>query len=163
MTIGPQDLDFVSAHPELEWAPPTFPEGKPNTFPKSETLLEMGREVTLRHPVWSLEFSFKPVRLINARIPTPQGNVEDQLVWYMVYRVRYTGGDLLPNVESVEAGTGVPLEPKRVVYKSVRFLPRFTLISPELGVQYDSQILSNAKGPLLVANALASHYWTLWK
>lgn len=147
MVIGPQDLDFVAKHPELEWAPPTFPEGKPNTMPRSETLLEMGREVTLRHAVWGLEFSFKPVRTIKARIPV-KGKLEDQLVWYMVYRVRYTGGDLLPNETSVEAGTGVPNPPKSVIFKSVRFLPRFTLISPELNVQYDSRILSTAKAPI---------------
>ncbi len=148
MTIGPQDLDFVRAHPELEWAPPSFPEGKPNTFAKSETLLEMGREVTLRHPVWALEFSFKPVRTIMAPVVTAAGTVEDQLVWYMVYRVRYVGGDLFPNETSVEAGTGVPNQPKRVMYKSVRFLPRFTLVAPEVNAEYDSQIISTAKAAI---------------
>jgi hypothetical protein len=149
MIIGPQDLDFVSNHPELEWAAPTFPDGKPNTFARSETLLELGRDVTLRHPVWGLEFSFKPVRTIKARIPV-RGKLEDHLVWYMVYRVRYTGGDLFPNEVAVEAGTGVPDPPKSVIFKSVRFMPRFTLISPELNVQYDSRILSTAKA--VIAN-----------
>jgi hypothetical protein len=148
MTIGPQDMDFVSTHPELEWGPPTFPEGKPNTFAKSDTLLEMGRAVTLRHPIYALEFSFKPMRLIEGRVAGPTGMMEDALVWYMVYRVRYMGGDLLPNEEKIEAGTGVPNEPKRAVFDSVRFLPRFTLIAPELNQQYDSQVISTVTGAI---------------
>ena len=147
-TTGPADLAIIAAHPEIEWSPPQFPDGQPNFMPRSQTLIELSREVTLRHPIWALEFAFKPVRQILARLPNQQGELEDKLVWYLLYRVRYTGGDLLPELTAVEAGTGIPNQPKAVRYESVRFLPRFILRAPEIDREYESQILSTAKGAI---------------
>ncbi len=99
--IGPADLDFVAKHPELAWSAPEFEKGGPNFASPSETLLEMGKKVTLRHPIWALEFSFKPVRMIEADVPNKSGMMDRKLVWYMVYRLRYIGGDLLPDLDQV--------------------------------------------------------------
>ena len=142
--IGPLELDFVAKHPELAWSAPDFSNGSPNFASPSETLLEMGRNVTLRHPVWALEFSFKPMRTIELDIPQKSGLLKRKLVWYLIYRLRYIGGDLLPDAENVEAGTGVPKPPKVVVFPSVRFLPRFTFINTQTKTEQDSQIVSSA-------------------
>ena len=73
--IGPLSLDYVAKHPELEWAGPGFPKSEPNFASRSETLLEMGRDVTLRHPIWGLEFAFKPLRTIDADVPLASGKM----------------------------------------------------------------------------------------
>ncbi len=140
--IGPLSLDYVAKHPELEWSGPGFPKSEPNFASRSETLLEMGRDVTLRHPIWGLEFAFKPLRTIEADVPMASGKMQRKLVWYLVYRVRYIGGDLLPSLTVSEDGESVPEPPKPVIFNSVRFLPRFTLTDTQANVVRDSQILS---------------------
>ncbi|MFN5948936.1 MAG: hypothetical protein ACK43N_10620, partial [Pirellulaceae bacterium] len=95
-SLGPLDLEFVAKHPELEWKAPDFENGQPNFSSSSETLLAQGRGVTLRHPVFALEFAFKPMRMIEMELPDAEGVRQSQLVHYLLYRVRYLGNDLLP-------------------------------------------------------------------
>jgi hypothetical protein len=140
--IGPIDLEFVKKHPELAWSQPEFEKGGPNFASPSETLLEMGKNVTLRHPVWGLEFSFKPVRTIEVDVPSKTGQLQRKLVWYLVYQVRYIGKDLYPQVEQVEAGTGVATPPLVAFSKHVRFFPRFTFVDPKTKTEISSKILS---------------------
>ena len=127
--LGPFDLDFVSKHPELAWTAPDFPNNQPNFASPAETLIVQSKNVTLRHPVWGLEFAFKPMRLIEIDLPNATGAIEKKTVWYLVYRVRYTGNDLQPAIRDTADSEAVPGEPKRVQYDSVRFIPRFTMIS----------------------------------
>ncbi len=141
--IGPLDLDYVKKHPELAWSAPDFEGGSPNFASPSETLIEMGRGVTLRHPVWGLEFSFKPMRTIELSVPQKNGIAQKKLIWYLIYRLRYVGGDLLPDLDESQKEAGVPKPPKQVVFKSVRFLPRFIMINTQTGVEQDSRILSS--------------------
>jgi len=142
--LGPFDLDFVAKHPELAWAPPDFPDSQPNFASPAETLLVQSRGVTFRHPVWGVEFAFKPARLIEVDVPTAAGVMQRKTVWYIVYRVRYTGGDLAPSVSDAADSEAVPNEPSRVMYESVRFVPRFTLLSKERNIAMDAQILQSA-------------------
>lgn len=142
--LGPYDLGFVAEHPELEWTAPDFPENKPHFASPSETLLSMSREVILRHDVWGLEFSFKPARLIEVDVPQRSGKMQRKVVWYLIYKVRYTGKDLLPKTENV-VGSDVPEPPESVRFESVRFLPRFTIVSKERNLNIDAQILPSAK------------------
>lgn len=138
--LGPFDLDFVAKHPELEWAAPDFPQNKPHFASPSETLLSLSRDVIFRHDVWGLEFSFKPARLIQVDIPQPSGKLQRKVVWYIVYKVRYTGEDLSPRLASE-----VPGAPEKVQFESVRFLPRFSLLSKERNINMSAQILPAAK------------------
>lgn len=138
--LGPFDLDFVANHPELEWTAPNFPENKPHFASPSETLLALSRDVIFRHNVWGLEFSFKPARLIEVDVPTESGKLQRKVIWYIVYKVRYTGEDLSPRIESE-----VPLEPEKVRFESVRFIPSFSLLSKERNINLAAQILATAK------------------
>ena len=142
-SLGPFDLDFVAKHPELVWAAPDFPENKPHFASPSETLLALSRGVTFRHAVWALEFSFKPVRLIEVDIPQIGGKLERKVVWYLVYKVRYIGEDLSPKIDDQQGGD-VPESPNRVRVDSVRFLPRFAMLSKERQINLDAQILPAA-------------------
>ncbi len=143
-SLGPFDLEFVAKHPELEWTAPDFPDNQPYFASPTETLLAQSRAVTYRHPVWGLEFAFKPARMIDVDIPNESGKMERKTVWYLIYRVRYTGDDLLPDTPDPSDSEAVPGEPKRVRFESVRFIPRFTLLSKERNLVMDSQILAPA-------------------
>jgi hypothetical protein len=139
--LGPYDLDLVAKHPELAWTAPDFPENKPFYASPSETLLSMSREVTFRHDVWGLEFSFKPARLIEVDVPMASGKMQKKVVWYLLYKVRYTGEDLSPQVDE---GSEIPASPNKVRFKSVRFLPRFSIVSKERNLNLDADILPSA-------------------
>jgi hypothetical protein len=71
-------------------------EYQPATFPESETLRAKAKDVILRHPAWALEFSFKPVRMIDVDVPQPNGVMKRTKVWYMVYRLTNRGERLVP-------------------------------------------------------------------
>jgi hypothetical protein len=139
--LGSFDLDFVSKHPELNWAAPDFPNNQPNFASPAETLMVQSKNVTFRHSVWGLEFAFKPMRMIEVDIPNSTGVMQKKTVWYLLYRVRYTGNDLQPVIKDPSDSEAVPGEPKRVQYDSVRFIPRFTLLSKERRLAMDAQIL----------------------
>ena len=115
---GPVDLPYVAEHPELAWTP--------NYLPENETLLEMGKNIVFRGRAYGLEFAFKPVRMIELDVQTPSGP-QQKLVWYMIYRVRYLGGDLQPKAEPDQYNNMVFGTPEAVSDKWVRFIPAFTL------------------------------------
>src|SRR6187431_3107978 len=48
----------------------------PNFEAKSKTVFERAKEATLRRTVWSLEFSFKPVRMVMVDVPQPEGKMK---------------------------------------------------------------------------------------
>ena len=137
--LGPFDLDFVAQHPELAWAAPDFPENKPHYGSPSETLLAQSRDVIFRHTVWGLEFAFKPVRLIEVDVMQSNGKLQRKVVWYMIYKIRYAGDDLAPTIVAE-----VPQSPEKVRLDSVRFIPRFSLLSKERNFSIDAQILPSA-------------------
>lgn len=53
--------------------------------------------IRFHHDIWSLEFSFKPMRLIEVDVPLPSGKMRKKQVWYMVYRVLNFGDVPVPN------------------------------------------------------------------
>lgn len=130
---GPIDLPLVAAQPDLSW--------NPHYAPQSDTLAEMARDVVFRGDVYCLDFAFKPVRMIE---------VQGQTVWYMVYRVRYLGGELRPKVEPDAYQNQVFATPDKVPAGSVehmpgRFLPLFRLQVRHLDKEYLDQIIPEAK------------------
>ena len=92
---GPQTLQsLLEAYPEIQFGGETHPNGEPHFDPRSRTLVEMAKQVILRREIFCFEFSFKPLRQIYIDIPRSDGRMQRKLVWYMVYRIRYRGGDL---------------------------------------------------------------------
>ncbi len=135
---GPIDLPFVSSNPELAW--------QPNTAPLSETLIEKGKRVTFRGDVYCLEFSFKPVRMISVEVPTPQG-YRQKTVWYLLYRVKYVGGDYEPVIEANRFNNEVYTQ-RPVSSDWVRFMPKFSLRAKGVNKEYLDQILPAAMEPI---------------
>lgn len=141
---GPQTLQsMIDAHPEISWSQTgNHPDGKPHFDPRSRTLEEMLKQVILRHEIFCLEFSFKPLRQIYLDIPRPDGKMQRKLVQYMVYRVRYRGGDLRPAADNPDEPIYKRIE--SVSYPSRRFFPMFILENRETDAEYIDTILPTA-------------------
>lgn len=75
------------------------------------------KHIRFSHDIWSLEFSFKPLRFLALDVPNAQGSLERKLVWYLVYRLRNLGD------------------------KPVRFIPRFSLEAADHARVYQEQLL----------------------
>ncbi len=69
---------------------------EPKLAAVSSTVYERSQTALLRRVIWNLEFSFKPMRMIQVDVPQATGRMQRQLVWYMVYRVRNLGNHLKP-------------------------------------------------------------------
>jgi hypothetical protein len=69
---------------------------EPKLAASSSTIFERSQAATLRRTIWNLEFSFKPMRMIDVDVPQASGRMQRQLLWYMVYRVRNLGHHLKP-------------------------------------------------------------------
>jgi hypothetical protein len=115
-TVSTHDLVEIRANQALQW--------KPDYLANSDTLFGMASNVKFRREVWCLEFSFKPLRMIEVSVPGATGGNQSKLVWYLVYRVRNTGQVLKPvegegNIYTADLAKGGP----------IRFLPKFILES----------------------------------
>jgi hypothetical protein len=86
--------EIVSAQPDLQWTP--------NFISRSRTIHERAKQVNLRRAIWGLEFTFKPLRMIEVDVPQPSVKMRRKMIWYMVYRVRYLGSDLYPVPTSLD-------------------------------------------------------------
>lgn len=138
---GPLTLQtFLDAHPEIEWSAAHFKDKTPHFDPRTRTLVEMAKQVILRREVYCLEFSFKPLRQIYIDLPRSDGRLQRKLVWYMVYRVRYRGGDLRPAAEKV-GDAPVYKRIESVSYESRRFFPMLMLSNHVTGKEYLDTIL----------------------
>ena len=140
---------FLDSHPELEWDPAEFPNGTPNYDPRSRTLVEMAKQVVLRREIHCLEFAFKPLRHMYVDVPVASGRTQRKLVWYMVYRVRYQGGDLRPAADEI-GGSKLYQRMESVSYDSRRFFPLVYLKDQISGKEYLDRIIPKAK-PLIAA------------
>jgi hypothetical protein len=153
---GPITLEgFLKSHPELEWAQPNFKDGSPHTDPRTRTIVEMAKQVMLYREIYCLEFSFKPLRQMYVDIPRADGRNQRKLIWYMVYRVRYRGGDLRPATDNV-GGEKVKKRLEAVSYESRRFFPVIYLSNNGTGEKYIDNVLPAAKRKIAVREQITA-------
>jgi hypothetical protein len=79
------------------------------------------KDVPFRHDVWMLEFKYKPIRMIWADIPGPDGRMQRKQIWYIVYQVTNTG-KVFHSVEQDDK-----LYKLLTIDRPVRFTPVLTL------------------------------------
>jgi len=130
-------VELVSGMPDLDWTP--------HFDPKSNTLREMAKRVIYRRRIWCLEFSFKPLRMIEVDVPQPNGKMQRKLIWYLVYRVRNDGYDLDPKGISDPSGGEVFKVEDDVTIEPLRFFPHFVLRSVEFEKEYLDCIIPPAQ------------------
>lgn len=142
---GPQTMKtIIDAHPELAWNATHFTDGSPHFEPRSRTLVEMAKQVVLRREIYCLEYSFKPLRQMYVDVPANDGRTQRKLVWYMVYRVRYRGGDLRPAADDI-GGSKLYKRIEKIAYESRRFFPLAYLKDHVSGSEYLDRIIPSAK------------------
>jgi hypothetical protein len=140
-TVSTHEIMEIRGNPALQWTP--------EFMAATETLYGMADKVKFRRDIHCLEFSFKPLRMIEVDIPVASGGTERKLVWYLVYRVRNTGEVLKPiegkdGVFIAEIGKGGP----------VRFLPQFILESQDR--QADGKRISKSYLDRVIPAAVAA-------
>src|SRR6056297_124952 len=142
---GPLELaGFLEKHPEIQWTAPEFEEGRPHFDPRTRTLAEMAQHVIFRREIFCFEFAFKPLRQIYVDVPQPDGTMNRKLIWYMVYRVRYRGGDLRPAADE-DAAQPIYDRIESVGYASRHFFPMLVLANQATGKEYLDRILPAIK------------------
>jgi hypothetical protein len=104
-TVSTHDVVEIRTNPALRWSP--------EFLAASDTLIGKASGVKFRRDIWGLEFSFKPLRMIEVDLPTRSGQVQRKPVWYLVYRVRNAGQTLVPmegegGIFSATTGPGKP-------------------------------------------------------
>ena len=142
---GPLPLvELTVGRKDLAWKP------VPNLTEVSNTLLHKAARVTLRRAIWNLEFAFKPMRMIEVDVPQPSGKMQRKKLWYLVYRVKYSGNELTPKAVkdpkwelSTFPTTGSVSNPGR------RFFPQLVLRSHEHKKSYLDRVIPAAKLPIL--------------
>jgi len=153
---GPLTLQsLIDAHPEIRWDEQQFPGGRPAFDPRTRTLIEMARQVTLRREIFCLEFSFKPLRMIYLDVPQPDGRLSRKLIWYMVYRIRYLGGDLRPATDLV-GNVPVFKRVEAVAYNSRRAFPMLVLEDHIRDKKYLDRVLPTAKQRIAVREQITA-------
>lgn len=137
---GPSPIvEIAEGFPETDWAP--------NYTAKSQTVYEKAKRTVLRREIWCLEFAFKPLRSIRVDVPQPSGKLQRKLIWYLVYRVRYLGGDLAPKPTNDEWGR-ITYEISEVSRENRYFFPQFILESHEFDKSYQDRIIPAAQKPI---------------
>lgn len=117
-TVSTHDVMELRTNPAIQWSP--------EYLGATETLAGMSGRVKFRRDIYCLEFSFKPLRIVEVDVPTASGESVRKQVWYLVYKVSNTGKTIKPvegpdGVYTVETGKGGPL----------RFVPQFVLESED--------------------------------
>ena len=138
-------------------------EYNPHLNPKTATIFERSKVVTLRRTIWNLEFSFKPMRMIYVDVPQPTGRMQRKLVWYMVYRVRNLGGHMRPKEVVEEIAKSTQPATLHITYSKeltnevevfgkltteLRFFPHFVLKSTEYNKEYLDRVIPAALEPI---------------
>jgi hypothetical protein len=133
-TASVHDLIEIRSIRGLQW--------QPHFASPGETLFEKAGGTRFERAIWSLEFSFKPLRMIRVDVPQPSGRLQEKLLWYLVYRVTNTGRRLVPSA----AGDGSSqIESSD---EPIRFQPHFVLESHEFGKAYLDRVIPAAVAPI---------------
>ncbi len=99
---------------------------QPNFEPVSQTLASLARSVTFQQEIWSLEFGFKPLRIIR---------VGGRDIWYLIYFVRNNGDTRSPQKNADRTYT------LTTVSRTLRFIPTFVFTSHGLRKTYQDRTL----------------------
>ncbi|MFM8805206.1 MAG: hypothetical protein ACKOK8_15095 [Planctomycetia bacterium] len=124
----------------------------PKQAAANTTLIERAKQREFERGIWCLEFAFKPPRFIDVDVPAGDLKMQRKRLWYLVYRVRNTGGRR--TVIDKDDPTKRTVEPFET---PVRFVPHFVLESLEPLTEeegdsayrsYLDRVVPNAMGPI---------------
>ena len=131
---GPIRITGLST-PDLDWTP--------SYSAKTDTLKVRADRSILRRDIWNLEFSFKPLRMVEVDVPQPNGKLAKKIVWYMVYQIRYMGQDIRPASRIADGNVTFPTV-ERFKVGDRRFMPTFILEAVEYNKSYLDRVIPAA-------------------
>lgn len=100
-TVSRHDIvDLLNGMPDLQWTP--------NYLAETQTLASLAKNMPYRRTIWNIEFTFKPLRMIEVDVPQADGKLQRKLIWYMVYRVKNNGGQLRPKLREEDESATIP-------------------------------------------------------
>jgi hypothetical protein len=135
----PSEMDTATGPVDFAEVSRIAPAWEPHFAASSETLSGLAGSTTFRRPVWQLEFAFKPMRMLTVPIPSGDGTAKARRIWYLLYRIRNTGGSLKPVAEKDEFGHDrFVLQSDK---KDLRFMPIFALRAHEYDKEYADHVL----------------------
>jgi len=156
---GPQTLqELLDTHPEIKLNSDSHPGGEPHFDPRSRTLFDMAKQVFFYREIYCLEFSFKPLRHIYVDVPRSDGRLQRKLIWYMVYRVRYRGGDLRPSADKI-AGADVRKRVEAVHHDARYFFPMLKLRDHTTGEEYTDRILPSVTRKIKIREKITANLY----
>ncbi len=127
-TFSTQDIvEILHGIPGLDWTP--------KLESPTQTLREMATQTVFRRDIWCLEITFKPVRMLWVDVPQASGKMQRKLIWYLVYHVKNTGGNLNPVRQKDGTYTLGKTDSK------IRFFPQFVLEAPEYEKSYLDRVI----------------------
>lgn len=111
-------LEITAGRADRQWTP--------KRAAANTTFVERAKGREFVGGVWCLEFAFKLPRMIDVDVPAADGRMLRKRVWYLLYRVKNTGGRrmVVDAADPTKRGTEQFETP-------VRFLPHFVLESLE--------------------------------
>ncbi|MEN0110912.1 MAG: hypothetical protein AAF805_09330 [Planctomycetota bacterium] len=121
IAANPDASETVSLHDVVELTENAQIAWEPKLLPASQTLASTAERSRFTRDTWTLEFGFKPLRMI--RVADPSAESGQRLVWYLVYRVKNTGEALRPTADDQNGA----FEAETVASGAVRFSPHFVL------------------------------------
>jgi hypothetical protein len=130
-TVTRHDMvEIQSAGKKLDWTPETQSAG--------QTLKVLTKDIPFRRGVWYLEFTFKPLRMIDVDMPTDNGRMDRRQIWYMVYRVKNLGQHLSPDSDG---GQNQSLAANPPTNEEIYFHPQFVLEGEKYKKAYLDRLL----------------------
>ncbi len=147
--------ELLDMHPEIKLDTDPHPGGEPHFDPRSRTLRAMAMQARLHREIYCFEFSFKPLRHIYLDVPGTDGRMQRKLIWYMVYRVRYRGGDLRPATDRV-AGVDIPRRVEAIHYDARYCFPMLKLVDHSDGREYTDRILPSTTNRIKVREKITT-------
>ena len=130
---------------------------QPKTLPRQVTLHERSRRVVLFRDVWQYEFSFTGLRQLAQSVRQPDGQITQENIWYMVYRIRNFGKSI--GFEQVKANPAFNRQlyelqkNKAATDTKIDFLPRFSIegwVIPADTRKYEKVVYRDFIDPALV-------------
>ncbi len=110
----------------------------------------MMKAQVFRSEIWSLEFGFKPVRMIAVDLPDEQGQTKTKVVWYLLYYVRYLGVTWWPQPQKDEFGNAIYQPAPGAGRTARRFVPGFNAQQHRAGQRTEATFIPQAI-PLITA------------
>jgi len=113
LTVIPPDIDYqgqVTNRADMTELLVTLKEIDPDLKDDIRFQPEVwAKDIRLNRDIWCLQFSFKPLRIIDVDIPNAAGNYDTKKVWYLVYNVKNLGpADLDQKKINSSLGSEIP-------------------------------------------------------